>query len=420
MALTVDVSTPVPVQPSRVTYRIPAQVDWSIQHTYRLVRDPGGGVALFLDGAAAPIIQLGYNNLDLPSSLAGIVRKISGGLPAIAFGAFDPTNLSQSSWDFVRFGIVRSPVELRTVPPHQILNQRNTISSPEHLTAMVAHPHTGFWSSSTGIPPQTAPDFLQDATIAAYTRLNQGTPPMLLTQTSEVRHPVPTLVPISGLNRPEDVLNNNGPFILNNATSQIRLIVPDDVLYNSLQLVETITGDSDILAPFDDSFSDLGTLSYQNRVCLVYDGTALPENTLSPTPWTIQSDNPSEVSRSAFAGVLTYGTLGVGTKTAYRNMTPLPDAPGLQTQILFRIRLLNDASGGLGDSQVRFGFSAPGLTFGLGLVTVVTGERYVLVYDMNSLTIVGGLPFDFLDGLFHDYRIVRDPSAGTVQLFIDS
>lgn len=420
MTLTVDVTTPFPAQPTRISYRIPSQIDWSTQHSYRLVRDPGGGVALFVDGVSAPVIKLGYNNIDLPSSFAGIVRTLSGGLPAIAFGAFDPTNLSQSSWDFVRYGIVRSPAELRIVPPHQILNQRNAISSPEHLTTNVPHPHTGFWSSSTGIPPQIAPDFLRNTSVAAYTRLNQSTPPMLLTQTMEVRRPVPVLQPIAGFNRPSDVLNGNGAFRLNDATAQVRLIVPNDVLYSSLQLIETAAGVPDVMAPFDDMAASLGTLSYQNEVCLVYDGTALPENTLSPTPWTIQSDNPSQVSSSAFAGILTYGTLGIGTRTAYRNMTPLPDSPGLQTQVTFRIKLLNDTTGGLGDSQVRFGFSAPGLTLGLGLVTLPSGERYVLVYDMNAMSIVGGVPFDFFDGAFHDYRLVRDTSADTVQLFIDS
>ena len=85
-----------------------------------------------------------------------------------------------------------------------------------------------------------------------------------------------------------------------------------------------------------------------------------------------------------------------------------------------RIRLLQDASGGLADSQVRFGFSSPGVTTALAFVTTPLGERYVLVVDLNNNTIVGGIPFDFGDGLFHDYRLVRDPGTATIQIFIDS
>jgi hypothetical protein len=130
------------------------------------------------------------------------------------------------------------------------------------------------------------------------------------------------------------------------------------------------------------------------------------------------SDTPGDVSASAFAGILTYST--AGSKTVYRNDTPLPDAPSLQTEARFRIKLLEDSTGGTDDTQVRFGLSAPGMTLALAFVTISTGERMVLVLDQNNGAIVGGIPFDFLDGLYHDYRIVRDPSAGTVQVFIDS
>jgi hypothetical protein len=34
--------------------------------------------------------------------------------------------------------------------------------------------------------------------------------------------------------------------------------------------------------------------------------------------------------------------------------------------------------------------------------------------------VVGGERFDYLDGNFHNYRIVRDPGLGLVSIFIDS
>lgn len=420
-SLTLDVPAPFPMT-NVGHYRIPRRIDWTADHRYRLVRAPNGDVALFLDSDAAPLIQLDYNNVNFPSSLSGIVRTISGGLPAVAWGAFDPTNISSTQWDFVRYGIVRPPTEQGIVPPHQILNQRNVISSPEHLRSMTPHAHTGYWSSSTGIPPQVDPDLLRAMSPRAFTRLNDDTPPVPVTQTNEIRHPVPVIVSISGLNLPEDVLNTDGDFKLNDPSTKIKLVVPNDVLYNSIQVIESSTGEPDLIAPFDDRLSDLGTLYFQKEHCLVYDGSVLPEaDVAAPTTWVLESDNPAQVTASVFSGVLTYGTGGGGTKSIYKNPTSLPDATHFTTEFKFRIKLLNDASLGAGDSQVRFGFSAPGLTFGLGLVTTPLGERYVYVYDLNTGAVVGGIPFDFLDGDFHDYRILYQPGvgAGSVELFID-
>lgn len=420
-ALTIDVPAPFAMM-NVESYRIPKRIDWTVDHKYRLVRAPSGDVALFLDSEATPLIQLEYDNINFPPSTAGVVRRLSGGLPAVVWGAFDPTNLSSTQWDFVRYGIVRPPTEQGIVPPHQVMNQRNVIASPEHLRAMVPHAHTGYWSSSTGIPPQVDPDLLRAMSPRAYTLLNDDTPPVPVTQTSEIRHPVPVIVTTSGLNQPEDVLNIDGDFKLNDPSTKIKLLIPNDVLYNSIQVIETSTGEPDLIAPFDDRLSDLGTLYFQREHCLSYDATTLPEaDPLAAPAWVLESDNPAQVSATVFSSVLTYGTGGTGTKTIYKNPTSLPDATCFTTEYTFRVKLLNDASLGVGDSQVRFGFSAPGLTFALGLVTTAIGERYVYVYDLNTSAVIGGIPFDFLDGAFHDYRVLYQPGvgSGSVELFID-
>ena len=422
-ATTLTISTLFPVQPSTVDYRIPSEVDWTVAHRYRIVRDPGGGVNVFLDTNPAPLIRVGYNNLELPPSLAGVPNIVAAGLPSITWGAFDPTNISQTAWDYVCYGITRSQGELGIVPHHQILNQRNVMASYEHHLTNIPHTHTDFWSESEGIPPQTDPDFLRNPGLTAFTLLNEGTPLVPLTQTYEVRRPTPVLVPVAGFNNPQDLLNSQG-FVLNESETEIKLIVPPDVLYDSLQVIEKDTGAPDLIAPFDDECEPhdmFGILSFQNEVCLTYNGDVLPENDPNAiTPWTFQADDASHVTRSAFAGVLTYGTDGTGTRTIYRNNTPLPDQISLQTQVTFRLKLLNDSSGGLGDSQVRFGFSTPGVTMALAFVTTPIGERYVLVYDLNIMQVVGGLQFDFYDGNYHVYRIVRDPGTASVQVFIDS
>jgi hypothetical protein len=303
------------------------------------------------------------------------------------------------------------------------MNQRNVIASFEHHLTNTPHSHTDFWSGSEGIPPQTEPDFLKDPGLVAYTLLNEGTPLVPSTQTFEVRRPTPVLVSLVGFNRPEDILNSQA-FVLNEGDRLIKLLVPDDVLYNSLQVIEKTTGAENLIAPFDDegaAHGFFGTLEFQKTACLTYDGDVLPENdAAAPTAWERVSDNPAHVTASAFAGVLTYGTDGVGTRTMYRNPSPLPDCISLQTEVKFRLKLLNDASSGLGDTQVRFGFSSLGLTMALAFVTTPSGQRYVLVKDLNNGQVVGGLLFDFNDGLYHDYRLVRDVATASIQVFIDS
>jgi hypothetical protein len=421
LSTSLTISTSFPAGPSVVGYRIPAQTNWQTAHRYRIVRDPGGGVSVLLDSTnAQPIIYIGYNDVDLPPSTVGVLRIINNALPGIAWGAFDPTNISQTVWSFVRYGITRAPTSLRIVPPHQVLNQRNVMASYERHLTTLPHTLTDFWSESEGIPPELYPDFLTNPDLVAYTLLNEGTPLVPSTQTFEVNTPTVVNVPVASLNNIADVLNTQS-FVLNDAAYETKLVVPDEVLYNSLSVIERDTGVPNLIADFDDWLHDLGTIYYQKTECLTYDANTLPESdTTAITPWTYYAQDPTHVSRSVFNNVLTYGTDSTGTITAYSNPTPLPDAVGLVTQVTYRLKLLSDASLGLGDSQVRFGMSAPGMTISLGFITSPIGERYVLVFDQKTNKIVGGRRFDFLDGNYHSYRLVRDPTQGSVSVFIDS
>jgi hypothetical protein len=419
--LTIDDPPGFPVKPTTVDYRIVLETDWSTYHKYRIVKESSGGVSVFLDALTDPWIHADYSSLDLPPSASGIAWTIANALPSVLWGAFDPQNISQTSWDYVRLGAVRSQSELGIVPHHQVLNQRNIMASYEHHQTNIVHPHTNFWSESEGIPPRTEPDLLRDPNLVAFTLLNDATPLVPSTQTYEVRDPQPVLVSTVGLNRPEDVLNSQA-FLLNESSQRIEIVVPDDVLYNCLEVIETTTGESGLVAPAGDECQpDWGTFYFQNRVCLNYDGSVLPEDDPTAiTPWTRASDDPSHQFASAFAGILTYGTDSTGTRTTYRNNTPLPDSISLQTEVLFRLKVLLDSTGGLGDSQIRAGFSSPGVTVGLAFVTTLLGERYVLAVDLNNGETVGGIPFDFYDGLYHDYRLVRDPGSASIQIFVDS
>lgn len=411
-----------PAQPSVVDYRIARETDWSALRKYRLMKDTTGTVSVFIDSDSAPAVSVDYDSVALPKSGSGVVNTLSAGVAAIAFGSFSPENLEQSRWDFVRYGITRSATEDRIVPPHQVLNQWNIMESPERLFTLIPHTRTSYHSSSTGTTSQEEVDFLSRSDVPAYTQLNQGTPLVPETQTLETRGPFITQAFVSSFNTPDDVLNNDGGFTFNDGAVRYGLQVPDDILYTSLQVVRSEAGAEDLIAPFDDEWNPhYSGVAYQREQCLSYTGDTLPEDdSTAPTPWGINSDAPGEVTASALSGILTYGTSGVGTKTAYFNNTPLPDAPSLQTQASFRIKLLQDCSSGLGDSQVRFGLSAPGMTLGIGFVTHPSGERFVEVFDLNNGSVLGRATVDYLDGNYHDYRIVRTPSAGTVEVFIDS
>ncbi len=419
---TLTLTTTWTQQPSEVTYRIAEEADWTTQHKWRLARDSQGTVTLLRDSESTPLIQIGYTSLDLPISGVSGIRTITGGLPAIVFGTFESRTLSQSNWDYVRYGLTRSPTELRIVPHHEILNQWNVMHSPERLFTTLSHTLTDFKSSSTGQPPKTDPDFLEDPNLTAFTVLNEDTPIVPLTQTFEVRAPFPITEFISGLNRPEDVLNSDADFTLNDGAIRYRLIVPDDILYSSLDIIEQSSGEKSLITPFSDGcgcgVQDM-KLEYVNDVCLTYDGDVLPEDdTAVPTPWALVSDNPAEVSTSTFSSVLTYSTGSGGTKTVYRNDTSLPDAPSLRTEAQFRMRVLNDGTLGTDDTQIRAGLSAPNLTVALAFITTPLAERFILVIDLNNGNVMGSITFDYLDGNYHTYHIVRDPGAGVVQVSI--
>lgn len=411
-----------PSAPSLVDYRIAKETDWTSLHKYRIARDSNGEVAVLLDADPEPIIRIGYNSLNLPVSGVGVIKTLADGLPAMAFGSFDAEELASSSWDYVRYGLVKDSNQLRAAPHHQVLNQWNVMHSPERLFTVLPHTLTDFKSSSTGQVPKTDPDFLEDPGLEAFTKLNQGTPLVPQTQSFEVRAPFPIEIFTSALNQPEDVLNDPASFVINDSTKQYKLLVPDDVLYSCLDIIEQSTGEQDLITPFDDSCNpNISKLTYQKEVCLEYTGDDLPENdTAAPTLWELVSDNPANVVASSFGGILTYGTTGAGTRTVYRNNSPLPDHPSLQSEARFRLKVLNDASLGVGETQIKFGLSAPGMTVALTFLTSALGERFVLVLDQNNGNILGSATFDFLDGNYHDYRLVRDPGQGVVRVFIDS
>ena len=397
--------------------RVPAETDWSQPKKYRALRDGSGNLTLSVEGQV--VIRLDYGVLNLPSSASGIFSSLASGLPSIAWGAFQGGELSQAGWDFVRYVFRSSSADpSRIVPKLGTLNQRNVISSPEHLKGEVAHGHTQYSSASTGVPYPWH-EYVRDVNSKAFTQLWEGTPLVPSTQAYEVRRPTPRVTFVHGLNNPSDVLN--GSSYLNAAETQIQIVVPKDVLYHNLVVEETSSGERDVLTiAGDNGLSSLGTLQWQKDVCLHYTADNLPELDSSfVTPWVLESDVPGSVSATVFGGALTYGVGVTPTNTLYRNATPLTDPVSLNSKVEFRLRVLEDTTLGTGDSGIRFGFSALGLTAALSFVAAPNGIREVQLLDLATNEVLTSTPFDYLDGEYHVYRLTKNAERGTLDFVLD-
>jgi hypothetical protein len=160
------------------------QVDWAPLHTYRVLRDPSSGLQIYLDGSPTPSISVPYDVLTLPPSRSSFLHEASRGRPFIAFGAFSPSSMSRTRWDFVRYSVGKITLTDLLVPPHQVLNQVNVVSSPDHLRTKVPHGHQGFAVYSGGTPTD---EFMADESVTPFTVLGDGTPPVPATQNLETR-----------------------------------------------------------------------------------------------------------------------------------------------------------------------------------------------------------------------------------------
>lgn len=413
---TITLPSPL-ITEGEVRFRVVNETNWSSPAEYRLIRDGLGNVSLSQNGTK--VIQLSYGVLDLPASSSGVSNQLSSGTPSITWGSFESGALSQSAWNYVRYSFQSSTgTTTRIVPHHERLNRRNIISSPEHLTGTVPHNHTQFSSSSTGVPYPWH-EYVENPAVVAYTRLNDSTPLVPSTQNYKTRRPQPQVTFLHALNSPSSVLNSLS-FTLNDGESSVQVIVPDDVLYHSLEVVEKTTGEDDVLDIVgDDGVVSLGGLNYTKDVCAHYEANVLPEVDPSfGTPWVLESDVPGSVTATVFGGTLTYDVGGTPTNTIYRNATPLTDPMSLNTTVDFRLRVLEDASLGGGDTGIRFGFSALGLTAALAFVAAPNGVREVQLLDLNTNEVLASMPHDYLDG-YHVYRLIKNAEMGTLDLLLD-
>lgn len=160
------------------------QVDWAAPHVYRIVRDPVSGVQVFVDSSSVPAISVAYDALSLPPANTSFLKEATSGRQAVAFGSFNPSEMSRTRWGAIRYSMGKLTLTDRLIPPHQTLNQANVIASSEHLRTTKPHQHFGFKVYSGGTPWD---DFMADQTISAVTELGEGTPPVPMTQDLDSR-----------------------------------------------------------------------------------------------------------------------------------------------------------------------------------------------------------------------------------------
>lgn len=161
-----------------------SNVDWTSFHSYRIVRDPLSYVAVYVDGSDVPILSIGYDPIRLPPCSSSFLQEMSNDRSVIAWGTFDPTEISRTRWRSVDYSMGKLTLTDRIVPPHQILNQANVMASPEHARTGTSHVHYGFMVYSGGSPDD---DFMSDTDVPAYTILGERIPPVPKTQDLESR-----------------------------------------------------------------------------------------------------------------------------------------------------------------------------------------------------------------------------------------
>jgi hypothetical protein len=141
-----------------------------------------------------------------------------------------------------------------------------------------------------------------------------------------------------------------------------------------------------------------------------------------PARWRTVSDDPSAVATSLTGTALRYGTIGGGTRTAYRNDITLPDVKSLNFDWTAKIKVDAFPPGFNVDSGIYVGFTSnvgDGVSAAIGFDSI-QGTRYVKIQDVNSNVSVYRTPFNWGDGLTHTYKIVRDVKTDSFQLIIVS
>lgn len=222
------------------------QIDWTAPHIYRIVRDPSNVVSVFIDNNTNPVISVNYDPLLFPSSSSSFLSEITSNNPCIAFGDFNSFEISRSAWIYINYSIGKMTLTDLLIPPHNVLNQVNTVASSEHLKSQISHINyaTKIWSGGT-----PSDDFLQDSTITSAVILGEGTPPFTMTQDLDSRGgPIYTQVPVTSIS--SDTFVDEDSLMAESYVVQVS--IPDGVLYEAMRFFNFDEGETGHMSPFID------------------------------------------------------------------------------------------------------------------------------------------------------------------------
>jgi hypothetical protein len=299
------------------------EMDWRNPIEVRIHRDVNWGVVVLRPDLPPPPYYSGDFVTDITEPTAGWISVEYPQLPrvptlfgSVSWGSLDPESITQQRWDFLRYNIYESAGDDYSSAHHMVYNQFNVINSgellkditpetvivnslsstlvslkPTHIYAndvyRVLEGSTPYlstqWSfdkdsqsifmstplSGDSVPvtvifmpgkPVTDTYLLAQPVLKSMTLLNEGTPPIPKNQTIDS---VRTVTFGSQLNDPNDVLNIDPDFIINDPFRYVSFIDSSDAVYETMTFYEVEdSGTEGLITTYcDDTFSDHGLLN---------------------------------------------------------------------------------------------------------------------------------------------------------------
>jgi len=148
----------------------------------------------------------------------------------------------------------------------------------------------------------------------------------------------------------------------------------------------------------------------------VYDAPAVQD-----PGWRIITDGPDSPTTALVGSNLRYTAVGSSSTSVCRNDSAIPDTDH-RFELTTTLRINSWPAGSNVDTSIYAGFLSsigPGVAAAIGF-DVVNNIPYVKIQDVNSNTTMYRVPFDWTDGNFHTYKMVRDVVTDSIKLVIVS
>ena len=349
--------------PSLLSSYYAHQLDWTLTHTYRLVRDPISSVSLYVDGGQVAVLSINYDSIKLPPYSTSFLAGATNSRPCVAFGSFSPHDVVRSKWNYVDYSLGRLTLTDRRIPSHHVLNQQNVIVSPEHINTKLPHEHVGFSVYSGGTPID---DFLADPNLEAETILLENTPPVPMTQDLDSRGGmVKTITPSSSISA-INFINENG--YLSSFENDSDLSISNPGSYNQM-VSDVISLANELKAKYNAHRIQPGIHPVNDFVNVVVSFNATNE----PTVITLLNEMVLK-----YTGHLTQATIHVNDD----NINTISATPASNIYEAVALAELIRAAFSIGDSAI----GAPGHINSSNLHLISDGVNYLVTPDSVNLT----------------------------------